>query len=494
MPPDTAPARASGSVRSAILLLGAVNAIDMAFQLLLPMLIVRLLSGAEFGVYRLLWLIAGTALSVLPMALPASLFYFLPRTTGPARASYVAQATWFMAIVALLAGGGCWLWLRDEALDAGQQAAISGFVALWLFASLLDGLLNAQQANRQQAQVNGVFAFLRFALIASVALWTRSLSAVLGAHLVLAAIKAIVCLHFAARAARPDGLLATDARRWQEQWRYALPFGLSTGLYLLRGRIDQWLVAALFTAAQFGLYSVAAVFSPVQGLIRSALNNVVLPELNRLQAGADVPRMMALNQRGNLAVAFVMFPTLAFLSAVAGPLLALLFTADFAASASVVRLYCLTLLIESMEVTMLLTAFRQGPFLMRLDAWVLVVSVAVGAGGAILLGLPGAALGGVAGALLAQMASYRRCASLAGRVVRELQPWNVLVRILLVALLAGAVASTVLAAAPTLPVWQALPLATAAFIACYWIGLRLMRLGPVIGQVFGERLVGLLSF
>ncbi len=497
MKPEAPPAAA---LKSSILLLGLANLLDMALQAALPIVLVRVLAHTDFGIYRGLWLVATTAVGILPLAFPTSLPYFLPRAPDArTRAAYLMQCGWTMLAVGLVGGAAAWLWSGSLGLGTDSRLVIAGFIALWVFASLLDTLFSAQQRVPLQAWINIGFSLARFVSIAAVAVATHSLALVLAAHVALAGVKALACaVAVAASAAGAAGGAGEGGGAWRgprralwlDQFRYALPIGLSSGLYLIRSRLDQWIVAALFTPARFGTYSIAAIFLPVQGIVRLSVNNVVLPELSRLGSQDGIDRMLALNRKGNVAIATLMFPTLAFLFACASELLALLFTAGHAAAAPVLRLYCLTLLIESMEVTMLLYALRQGAFLVRCDLLALAATAAVGGGAVFAFGPSGAALGAAAGTLLAQVALYRRVAALAARPLAAIAPWRLLARLLASAALGGGAAALWLAQAPpTLPAAGRLALAGAALGAVYWLALRAFMVGPALAEVFGPRLV-----
>ena len=481
-------------LRRSIVSLGAVSAFDMASQVVLPMVLVRLLSDSDFGQYRAVWLLAGTALALLPLAVPASLFYFLPRHTGSERAAYLRQSAWFMLLAGLVGGITTWL-IGDRLLDnLTEPGKLAGFVGLWVFGSVLDVLFNAQQRSGRQAGLNLAFSVLRIVLIVGAAWVGHSISLVLSAHLVLAGIKAAVCAGcLPIWPARPPAA-ALSVKRMREQLAYAVPFGVSSGLYLLRGRIDQWLVAGMFPAAQFGLYSVAAVFIPVQGLVRTTVNGVLLPEMNRLNANADSSRMLALSRRSNLAVSLVMFPVLAYLACATEPVLDALFTRDYTQAAPVVRVYCAMLLVESIEVTMLLTAFRQGRFMMYLDTGLLCVSVAAAWLGARHWGLAGAAAGGLAGAVIGGTAAYLRCARQIGQPVAALQDWPRLARVAGAALSAAALAMTALHLTGPAGAWAQVAISGVAFVLAYWLCLRLFGLGPLVRDVFGARLAALAAF
>src|SRR4051794_4224858 len=71
---------ATRRLRGRALSLGVANAFDYAMQFLLPVVLVRYLDAAAFGEYRLLWVAVGTILPLATLAMPGSLYYFLPRS------------------------------------------------------------------------------------------------------------------------------------------------------------------------------------------------------------------------------------------------------------------------------------------------------------------------------------------------------------------------------------------------------------------------------
>ncbi|MEZ5659776.1 MAG: lipopolysaccharide biosynthesis protein [Burkholderiaceae bacterium] len=496
MSTGTLEAEAGQPMRRSVVSLSMVNAIDMAAQFLMPMLLVRLLSDADFGVYRALWLVAGTGIGILGFAVPASLYYFVPRLSRGEAAVFVRQAGVYMAVAGTLGALAAALWCSWQSMAASSGLGFALFVGLWVFASLLDTLFSAQQRALDQARLNLLFALLRVGLVLGVALQWSTWEAVLIAHLVLAAGKGAACLlavwRFSSTGAR------SSRQTVLEHARYVAPFGVSSAMYLLRGRIDQWLVVSLFSAAQFGLYSVAAVFSPIQGLFRATLNQVVLPEMNRLQSAGDLSQMQGLNRRGNLAMGLLMFPTLAFIASRTEPLLSLLFTADYSAAAPVVRTYCVVLFIESIEVTMILTAMRQGGYMMRTDALTLPIVILVSWLAAQEFGLTGAALGGVAGAVVAQSAAFWRACAVTDTRLRDIQNWSALARIGLACLPAAGLVSFVRGLPLAMPLaespWLAMIFDGLLFTLVYWIGLHLLRLRSEVGDALGARLARLLGF
>ena len=81
--------------------IGAVKVFDQAMQFLLPLVLVRCLDTVTFGEYRLLWLVAGTVMSVATLNMSGTLFYFVPRSDERHRRLYVHQALIFLALSGL---------------------------------------------------------------------------------------------------------------------------------------------------------------------------------------------------------------------------------------------------------------------------------------------------------------------------------------------------------------------------------------------------------
>lgn len=486
------PGAKRAGLRRSVLSLSVVNTLEMAIQVVLPMVLVRLLADADFGLYRTLWLIAISCSGILAMGMPGSLYYFLPRSEKHQSSIFVFQAAIYMLLAGLLAAAGtaAFVLLHETGHKIGLGAI--PFVGLWVFASLLDYFFTAQQAVPIQARINLSFALLRITLVMTAAVVFKQWSAVLAAQLIFVGLKAIVCAVCIARYLPLSVRANRDSLR--EQIHYSLPIGMSSALFLLRGRIDQWLVASMFTVTQFGMYSIASVFAPVQTLFRLTVNQVILPEMNRMQSLQNNSEMQTLNQRSNLAVGFLIFPSIAFIATWAEPILSLLFTNRYSAVAPIVRIYMLIMAVESIEIALILVAMRQGRFMMYVDALVLPIAIGTAMLGAKYFGVSGAAAGGLVGAVLAQSALYLRCKKLTGLPIAQLQDWRGLARIILCSVLAALGSQVVSLFDFSGSLSLKLPLAGLLFMAIYWSALKFCGAAASVRQVFGQRLASFGGF
>lgn len=436
------------TLRRRALSLGAARGFDYALQLLLPIVLVRALDGSAFGQYRLLWLLVGTVMAIATLAMPASLFYFLPRSDEATQRLYVNQTLIFLifagAVAACaVAGWNPWLPASMHGL-AHHGALVPAFVLLWVVASLLDLLPSVDERIGWQANATIGLAVLRAAALAAVGLSTHRFEPVLAALLGFAAAKTAVLAVYVGRCRGFGGPLL----RWplfKDQIRYAAPFGTGGALYVLRVQADQWIAATLFSVSAFAAFSLAAVLDPLLNVFRHAVSTAFLPSISRSQAGGDIRHALALNSRANVFVAALVYPLLAFAFVFANDLVTLVYTPAYIAAAAVMRVYVFGASALVIELATLTLVLRQGPFVMGLNLLTLIFSALLSWSAARHFGLAGAAVGSVTAAYTDRVLTLWRIGKLTEIPFRRLQDWRSLGLLASFAAFAAAVAGLAVA-------------------------------------------------
>jgi O-antigen/teichoic acid export membrane protein len=425
------------------LTLGAANVIDFGLQFLLPVVLVRYLDAEAFGEYRLLWLAAGTVLAVATMAMPHSLYYFLPRSDAAAKRLHINQTLVFLGAAGLLSAWAVsawnpWLPASLRAL-ARHEAVVPAFILLWVVSSLLDLLPAAEERVTLQAKATVSLAVVRAVSLSAVAVLTRELGPVLVTLLAFVAFKLALTLAYVARFHGLRGPLL----RWRAlagQLRYAAPLGAAGALFGLRAQADQWVVAALFPLGMFASFSIAAVLGALMHLCRQSVNFAFLPTMSHREAAGDIAGMLALNSRGNLMVGALAFPLFAFVFVFAEELVTLVYTATYLDAAAVMRVYIVGIVVLAVELSNITMLMRQAVFVMAVNAAALVLAVAINWYAALQIGLTGAAVGSVIVIYLDRLLTLRRISRLTGVPIRGLQNWRTIALLLAFAAAAAALA------------------------------------------------------
>ena len=421
--------------------LGVANAFDYAIQFLVPVVLVRYLDAGDFAQYRLLWLAVGTVMAVATLAMPSSLYYFLPRSDATTKRLYINQTLLFLATSGLISGWAvsAWNpWLPDKMRVLSlHEALVPAFVALWVIAALLDSLPTVEERSTWQAKTIIRLSAIRGTALSLAAFLTHDLESVMLALLAFVLFKLAVLLRYVAL---HHGLRA-PLLRWHAftgQLRYAAPLGLAGALYGLRTQADQWVAAALFPPGLFAAFSIAAVLGSLMNLFRLSVNVAFLPSMSRLEAAGDVSGMLKLNSEANVIVATLVCPVFAFIFVFAEELVTLIYTGTYVGAAPVMRVYIVglaALVIELSTITMLL---RQAPFVMGVNLVALIIAVPLNWFFALQIGLAGAALGSVATHYFDRFATLWRISRRTGVPIRRLQDWRALGQPMLFSALAAA--------------------------------------------------------
>ncbi len=478
---------AAASLARRALSLGTANAIDYAFQFLLPIVLTRTLDPHSFGQYRLLWLAVSTLMLITPMCMAPSLYYFLPRSDRPTQRLYVSQTLVFLLGAGLVSG-----WLLSQwnpllphslaEVAAGHGPVVPAFALLWIFASMLDIVPTAEERVGWQAKAIVALSALRAVTLSATAIATHRLVPVLWALVAVTSVKAALLLYYVAR---HHGLRGPLARRdtFAAQVRQAAPFALSGALHGVRTQADQWIAAALFSVAMFASFSIATVLAPLVQIFRQSVNHVFLPSMSRLQSAGDFHGMLELNNRANAMVALLAYPLLAFAFVFADPLISLVYTRAYLDAVPVLRLYIVGLVAFVVELTSILFVLHQGPFAARVNAMVLAFSVPLSYFGALHWGLQGAALGSVAAIYGERLLSLSRIARLTAKPVTRLQNWSTLAGMLAAAAVAAAGAGAALRGFELAPLARLA--AGAALVALtYPLALLVTGQGPELTGLF----------
>lgn len=431
------------STRGEVLLLTFANGVESGLRLLVPIALVRLMDPHEFGQYRLFWLIANTLLLLVPLGIGRSLLFFLPRSSPEERGAIVSQSLFYFTVVSLpisvcLAMAPAWLPEKITTLTE-PPLVLGAFTFVWLVSSMLNVLPNADRNIRWQAGAIAITAVVRTFIVVLVAWTTNDLQAVFLALLAFSALQcALLGYYILTRHGRHLSWPRMSGLR--RQFSYSFPFGLSGILARARRQIEQWIVVALYASSSLAIFSIAVSFNGLLSLFRSSVGNIVLPKMSKRHASGDVQRALELNNRGNLAICFLIYPFIVFLWAYADPLIRFMYTDQYLEAVPILRIYAVNMFFTSVELATVLLIYEQGRFVATVSAGVLVFASLLSYAGALTFGLPGVAIGGLVGTMATRYLNFHRAAKMLGVRFRDLQDWATLRRMLVAAIVAGTTA------------------------------------------------------
>jgi O-antigen/teichoic acid export membrane protein len=468
--------------------LATAGLIEYALQFLLPVILVRYLTKPEFGDYRLVWLVATTALIIFCLFMPQSLFYFLPRAATGDRSKLVGNAfgsllflgsTSVLLLLALLP-------IVPDSISGLQRYSpiVPLFVGLWVLASILDVLPTADGKAEWQAYAVIGFAILRVSALAGAAFLFGDIVLVLIIMCGLAAAKVGIAILYAFFSAKEPGL-KFDTQLLGVQVKYSLPFAIAEGLFALRVQADQWVVAAYSSSTAVALISVAAVALTIGTLIRQPLKDALLPSISSLLKEDKIDAARQLIAESYLLLSFMLLPLLGLLIVTAGELVELIYTAEYLGAVPLLRIYLLGQMATIFAAGHFLQVFGYGRETVMIGALSLSLSLGISIIGIKLFGLMGAVAGSTISLVLWECWALKKIAGALETSLISLLRLDRVWRIGLV-VASGMLLAHVVGSGLDASIVQRLVAKSVVFVATVLLGLVLTNEHQIVIPLFGR--------
>ena len=300
------------------------------FSFGLPLLLVRRLSQHEFGVYKQIFLVVGTAVITLPLGFGMSAYYFLPR--DPERQSQIAfNILLFYAAVGSLVGitlllfPGLLISLFHNQ-ELGEYAWLVGLLScVWIISAPLDTLAIANQEAKLAALFIVASQLVKALLLFFAAFAVGSLRALIYAALIHGALQICVLLWYLR--SRFGAFWTTFS--WSimgRQLAYALPLGLAALLFSAHADLHNYFVSYNFDAATYAIYAVGCFNIVLPGVVIEAVGTVLIPRVSYLQSQNQHVEIIKLLARMLRKLAALFFPLYFLLLVTGREFISVLFT------------------------------------------------------------------------------------------------------------------------------------------------------------------------
>ncbi|HEY0003475.1 MAG TPA: oligosaccharide flippase family protein [Pyrinomonadaceae bacterium] len=305
--------------------------LGFAFTFILPPLLVRHLSQSEYGLFKQIFLVVNTAITVLPLGFGMSAYYFLPREQAEQRKQVVFNVLLFSLFVGAL---GCLaLVLQPSLLTAvfndatlAEYAPLIGVLILfWVVSSFLETVAVANQETRLSTAFIICAQLTKTLFMLAALLMFGTLRSLVYASLAQGILQTMLLLLYL-NSRFPDFWRSFDWKMLRVQMSYALPLGLAGLLFTVQTDLHNYFVSHRFGPAEFAIYSVGCLDLPLVGLLRESINSVMIPRVSLLQKENETREIILLTARVMRKLAAFFFPVYVFFLVAGREFIAFLFT------------------------------------------------------------------------------------------------------------------------------------------------------------------------
>ena len=323
----------------------AANFVKYGVGFVMPMMLVRVLSKADYGTYQQLQLIGSVATGLLVLGLPNSIYYFYQRDGGRGRAALIQQTLALLLISGALAAVALAVsaphfavWMNNPAL-ANFLPIFAISIGLGIAAEHFVHFMISQDHYATAVLFETGETVVRVGVLVLPVLAGYGLPgllwAIVGLMLGRFALRQVMLLRGIDWQVRP----APGTLFMRQQLAYSLPLCFTSVVGLIGGALDRMIIAANFTPIEYAIYAVGALEIPLDSIFQVAVANVLRAALPALVRDANYAEIARLVRESTRKLSIVILPAFAFLFAYADEFISLLFTKAYSESVSVFRVY-----------------------------------------------------------------------------------------------------------------------------------------------------------
>lgn len=325
-----------GSLTSRVALYMFAKTIAFLLSFALPLLLVRRLSQHEFGLYKQVFLVVGTALNILPLGVGMSAYYFLPRERER-KGQVVFNILLFYSF---MAGSICLAFaLRPQLIsvifNSSELVGYSPLIGLTIFLWVISSFLETVAVAHQEFRLATVFVissqFTKTLLLLAAGIFFSTVWGLIYAAIIQGALQTAILL-FYLRSRFGAFWRSFEWSVMRKQLAYALPLGIAAVIIGVQSDIDNYFVANQFGAAAYAIYAIGCFQLPIIGIISDSVGSVMIPRVSYLQKFDRRREIIELTAKMMRKLSAAYFPLYVFLVIFGREFITVLFTSQYLSS------------------------------------------------------------------------------------------------------------------------------------------------------------------
>ncbi|MGA9771355.1 MAG: glycosyltransferase [Blastocatellia bacterium] len=324
------------SLTSRVALYMFAKTIAFVFSFALPLLLVRRLSQHEFGLYKQVFLVVGTALNILPLGVGMSAYYFLPRERERKGQIVFNILLFYLAMAGSISLAFA---LRPQMIsvifNSTELVEYSPLIGLVIFLWVISSFLETVAVAHQEFKLATVFVIssqlTKTLLLLAAAISFGTVWGLIYAAIIQGVFQTVILLLY---------LRSRFGAFWRDfewsmmrkQLAYALPLGIAAVIIGVQSDIDNYFVANQFGAAAYAIYAIGCFQLPIIGIISDSVGSVMIPRVSYLQKFDRRREIIELTARMMRKLSAAYFPLYVFLIILGREFITTLFTSQYLSS------------------------------------------------------------------------------------------------------------------------------------------------------------------
>jgi O-antigen/teichoic acid export membrane protein len=406
----------------------------------------RLLTRENYGLYQQVWLVYNIILPFMMMGLPAGVTYFVPQMDKGGQKAVLINTIVILGLGGLISGAGMYAFAEKLAglLGGGELATLLRAFVWYPIVSFPLLAVDVFLIATHRAMISAGLAFLSGLVLFTgvvIPVWLGYELTTVIRILTAATLGKLLVFQYIIFQSHKGEPVSWDASFVRRQLGYCVPLGLAAILGTLALHVDKVIVAGYFPPDRFALYEVGARELPFVGIVSGSIMAALAPEFVRLYTRREFERLVGLWHTGTTRVAIIFFPTTGFLLVAAPDLIPLLFSDQYLESVAIFQITLLLLPVRATQYGALLMAAGRSRLVLGGSALAMTLKVALNLALIPFFGLHGAAAATVFTVYLVVLWLLHQCSKVLEVPFNQVLPWIMLGRIAVFSAIPAAAAS-----------------------------------------------------
>lgn len=319
-----------------------ISNIAAVTNLLLPIVLVRLLSPSDIGLYKIFFLYSQALLFIIMSGGPLySVYYWIGKKTDSA--AYLQQSwllTNIIGLLTLIIGIPLVILFPDFAKLPITSLILLLVASISISPSAFYGELITSQGRQLAGTIfNTTFEVIKAILFIVVAFIYRNIEAIFWTYALLFLFKNIYGLHLGNKIGMVSYKI--DAGKMKDVVKYCFPISLAGTLSFFVDKVDMLLLSSRISTEDFAYYSMGCLIIPPLILLDMAVQKVLLPKLSSAYDGKNTVKVINDFTKAQSDIAILIIPAVFGLILFAAPTVEILFTTQYNASIPFLKVFAL---------------------------------------------------------------------------------------------------------------------------------------------------------
>jgi len=365
------------SIQAAYVFIGKISA--SILSVVVPIILVRIFSQEEYGLYQQALLISITLIEVLKWGLINSLFYFYPLAKEKL-SELLSQTFYLLLFIGIIFLPLLYLlrFVISDLFNSKVFISLIWPIGFYFFFMLLSLILNSlfvlEKKSRTVVRYEVTNQLVRISIVLGTAYIFKDIYIVLWGLALFALLRSVV-QYFYLRENYKISYKKIELPYLLSQLKYIFPIGGARLVKEIGSKIDKYILSGMFSPAQFAIYAVGSFKIPFIGAFYGSIGNVLIPAMTVHGNNGELNKTKELWHKMIVKYATITIPSVIFCLLLAKPIIILLYTDKYIESVNIFRIFLIISFIQMINPSSVLRACRTTKIIFTSHFYSMVVAV-----------------------------------------------------------------------------------------------------------------------